>query len=130
MSMYEMFKDGLDAVKASDNVPLLKNYMDIHQGYLQIENDLKQAKQKIKELEDKLEVKDRIIFRDNMYYIKTESGHEDGPYCTRCYDETNKLIRMHKEKYKYICPVDKVSVSTEEQNKIKEQDNKYILGIR
>ena len=89
MGMYEAIKDGFDVVRASDNVPLLKNFMDIQQGYMQMQKELEQANQKIEELSKQLELKGKLIFQDNMYYVKNDNGLE-GPFCSRCYDENKK----------------------------------------
>ena len=40
-----------------------------------------------------------LIYKDNMYY---KPGDEN-PYCSRCWDDEHKLIRMQNSGY-YVCP--------------------------
>ncbi|PRR82751.1 hypothetical protein [Clostridium vincentii] len=39
-----------------------------------------------------------------MYYVCKESG-EDGSFCSRCYDESLKLVRMHDLGNGFQCPI-------------------------
>ncbi len=61
----------------------------------QIQNDL-DNKQKIKALEEQIKElnnsENKVILKDEFYY--KENG--DGPYCTNCYDNNKKLIRVKK----------------------------------
>lgn len=115
MGMYDAIKDGLSVVQASDNIELLKSFMEIQNGYWEMQEELKKAKDEIKSLKEQLELKDHIVFRDNMYYILDKSG-DDGPFCSSCFDEKKKLVRMHNKGNGYMCPVEgKVLVKTEEQ---------------
>lgn len=120
MGMYEEIKD---SINLNDNVELLKNFMDIQKGYLQMKGELEEANKKIKQLEEKLTLKEKLIYKDNMYYIN-DGDKLDGPYCSRCYDDKNKLVRMHINRYNYQCPVDGVKVSTEEQRKMEEENER------
>lgn len=115
MGMYDAIKDGINVVKASDNIELVKSFMEIQSGYWEMQEELKRTKEEVKNLKEQLELKDKIVFRDNMYYINNETG-DDGPFCSKCYDEKKKLVRMHLRENWYVCPIDiKILIQTEEQ---------------
>lgn len=50
---------------------------------------------RIKDLEDSQELRNKMIWRDSVYYQKTDDGDE-GPYCPQCYDNNKKVIRLQK----------------------------------
>ena len=40
--------------------------------------------------------KEDLIFKNDVYYLKTENDTQDGPFCSCCADYYKKLIRLHK----------------------------------
>jgi len=59
-------------------------------------NDLKgenlDLKEKIGELEKTSKLKSELVVKDEYYY-----QGEDGPFCTKCFDDEGKLIRVVTE---------------------------------
>lgn len=49
-------------------------------------------------LRDKLEIKENLIFEKNAYWINKNQTKE-GPYCTLCWDDEKKLIRITEGSY-------------------------------
>ena len=50
-------------------------------------------KEKIKELESKLNLQEEVEFRDNHYFLKNpKSDQAPGPFCSNCYSDGKKLI--------------------------------------
>ena len=48
---------------------------------------------KIRNLEDELNRKDEVEFKDGYYYLKDRSkGKAPGPFCAKCYGDEGKLI--------------------------------------
>ena len=75
-------------------------------------------KQKIKELKDIENIKEKLIYTNNCYFVQKDNGRMDGPFCSTCWDKDNKLIRMasvpglyHKS---YSCNVCNFFTSTNE----------------
>lgn len=64
------------------------------------------------ELKEKLKIRGKLIPKNNAYWLAEENGREDGPFCTRCYDKDEKLLRMLPREYGssscpsycYTCP--------------------------
>lgn len=59
----------------------------------EIQELLLEKDKRIKELEDFQEIRNKMIWRDSVYYQKSDEG-EDGPYCPQCYDSNKKVIRL------------------------------------
>lgn len=47
----------------------------------------------IKRLKSELETRGNMVWESPYYFVETEKG-KDGPYCQKCYDSSNKLIRL------------------------------------
>ena len=48
-------------------------------------------------LSERLHIKQKLVFRNNRYWLPKEDGSDDGPFrpfCTACQDSDGKLIRM------------------------------------
>ncbi|MCI5166241.1 MAG: hypothetical protein D3903_09140 [Candidatus Electrothrix sp. GM3_4] len=48
----------------------------------------------IKKLEKKISLKANVKWEDPYYFVISETDDKDGPYCQKCYDSNNKLIRL------------------------------------
>ena len=49
----------------------------------------------IQKLNAQLKTKENVIWENPYYFRQLSSGQKDGPFCQRCYDSENKLIRLH-----------------------------------
>jgi hypothetical protein len=49
----------------------------------------------IKELEQQLDLKGKMKY-ERPFYWKQDDDQKDGPFCQKCYDSNNKLIRLQK----------------------------------
>lgn len=122
MGIYDAIKDGISVVKASDNIELLKSFMEIQNGYWEMQEELTKIKEENRVLKEELELKEKVIFKGNMYYINNDNN-EEGPFCTRCYDENRSLVRMHDMGHGYQCPVhNNIFIDRDEQG----NDNKVL----
>ena len=46
-------------------------------------------------MKERLKIKEKLIPENNAYWLKGENDSKDGPFCTRCWDKDNKLIRLY-----------------------------------
>lgn len=58
-----------------------------------IQQNLVEKDGKIRELEEKLSVKQKLKW-EKPYYWLVEHESKDGPYCQHCYDKNKELIRL------------------------------------
>lgn len=85
----------LDLIKDPD---LKLKINDLYKENLQLKEENFNIKRKLGDLQKLEDIKRKIIHEDNHYFIE-EKDNKDGPYCTKCLDADNKLIRLHKEDY-------------------------------
>ncbi len=57
------------------------------------------------DLVEKLKIKDSLEFENNAYWI-TKEDKKEGPFCTCCWDDDKKTIRMQPNNHPayYSCP--------------------------
>jgi hypothetical protein len=86
----------------SGKIDLYQKLSTFSENLSQLQQENVELKNKIINLEDKLKIKEDLLFRDNAYWKKSDN---DGPFCTRCWDKNNELIRMqNRNNVLYACP--------------------------
>jgi hypothetical protein len=59
----------------------------------EIQELISEKDKKIKELEEALEIKEKLKWESPVYYI-IDDDSKDGPFCQQCSDKDHKLIRL------------------------------------
>jgi hypothetical protein len=80
--------------------------LELYQRFLPLMDEIIKIKEQNIELQEEntklkkqLEIKESLIFKNNSYYIGDEKGDiKDGPFCSCCWDDNAKLIRLHEDK--------------------------------
>jgi RNA-splicing ligase RtcB len=58
-----------------------------------VQQTLAESEDRIRELQKKLDVRAQVKWDDPVYWIEMATGR-DGPFCQRCYDADEKLVRL------------------------------------
>ena len=99
------YTDIIDLIKKGATVQAQEKIMELREAVLALKEENARQSERIRDLEDKLKIKEQIIFEGGVYWLVGEKG-KDGPFCQPCYDTKNKLVRLHKDKdgwWCYIC---------------------------
>jgi hypothetical protein len=92
-------------VKDLGNAELLSEIIDLKHEIVDIEEKNLSLRKENNDLKKAFEIKADLEFSDNAYWMKKEGGY-DGPFCTGCWDDKHKLIRVTSEpKEVPSCPV-------------------------
>ena len=86
--------------------------VDLHSQLLEFSEKLRQQEELIHKLEkenrslrETADLKDRLLHRDEMYFVRQDDDSDDGPFCTRCYDIDGKLSRLQVAHWTQpLCP--------------------------
>lgn len=114
MSLYNFAKDAARVAKEAGNIDLYSQILEIQEKALELQIENQELKETIKNMNENNVIKEKLIVKPNRYFIQTEDMDEDGPFCTACWDNNEKLIRLHSvtQSYDstfYECPVCKKS---------------------
>lgn len=105
MGFYEMFKDVIKVAKDAGNLDLYEKLLNLTEKAMELQDENIRLKKEIEQLKENDEIRKKLIFENNMYYL-IDSDKKEGPYCSTCWDYEEKLIRIHKNAYDMlICPV-------------------------
>lgn len=107
MGFYDNIKDAINIVQKAGNLELYKMLLDLQKDANDLLEENRLLKEKIRSIENIKDMNQNLIFTNNCYYRKSENEKIDGPFCSTCWDNHNKLIRMTEVpdlSYKsYIC---------------------------
>lgn len=89
---------------------------DLYGENLKLKEENYTLKKKFDNLKEISDIKRKLVHEDNHYFIN-DDDKTDGPFCTKCWDSDNKLIRIHKGGrhdgvQHYSCPNCKTPTST------------------
>ena len=91
--MFPKYKDIVDLLRKGATVEAQEKIMELREGALELQEENVELKEKIKSLEASIEFKQKIEWQKPHYFIVTDNTQE-GPFCQRCYDVNEKLIRL------------------------------------
>lgn len=58
-----------------------------------VQQTLAEAEAKVRELDAKLKIRENLQWKEPAYWLETAVG-SDGPFCQKCYDTDQKLVRL------------------------------------
>jgi hypothetical protein len=121
MGLIENVKEVVGVLQKADNIDLYRKVLDLQKDALDLIEENRYLKNQVKQLEESLTIISNIEFKDNMYFTNINTEDEKGPFCTKCWDDEKKLVRLHFNGLDfYLCPVCQNSVTI---NNVNRNDN-------
>lgn len=100
MGVIETVKDVAVLVQKLDNMDLVKRLVELQEQVYEVVAENRDLKDRNRILEEKLTTREELAFRKNSYW-----KGDDGPFCSRCWDGENQLVRLHtRQGYDPRCP--------------------------
>lgn len=93
MSIFDDLKLAADALKEAHKIPQYEKILAIQEKLLEMQNKIFKLEEENKKLTEKLKKRGQVFFENNMYWTRIEDK-KDGPFCTRCFDKDDILIRL------------------------------------
>ncbi len=76
---------------------LLSSLAELKMNLASVQEEAIEREKKISELKSMLELKGNMIWERPFYWRQVEGSNEkEGPFCSSCYDNRGKLIRLQK----------------------------------
>jgi ribosomal protein L37AE/L43A len=72
---------------------LISTLADAKMQIVETRDLLQKKEQECKKLQEKLNLKDNLKY-EQPFYWKINGDEKDGPFCQKCYDSNNRLIRL------------------------------------
>ena len=103
MSFFETLDRITDLTKKGLTVEWQEMAMELRQQGVQLQEEnvnlkleVLDLKETLRNLEEALKVKKNLRWEPPVYCLIGEDGSKDGPYCQRCWDVENRLVRLHE----------------------------------
>lgn len=94
----KLIKDSEVSLEAADTrlklAELINNLADAKVEIANFKEILSEKDAEIQRLKKQIEKDGNMVYEAPYYFLVKENGEKDGPYCQRCYDSDEKLIRL------------------------------------
>ena len=106
--MIPKYKDIVDLIKKGATVEAQEKIMELREAALELQEENVELKSRIKGLEEELQIKETLEYSGSTYWLWKEDDAgdftiKDGPFCQRCYDAEQKLIRLQDWNEAWCC---------------------------
>lgn len=94
MSILDDIKSVTKTIQQIDNIELYQKILGLQADIMGLIEENNLLKNENNSLKEKLRVKGSLKFEQNRYWIENSDGTKDGPFCSKCWDVDNKLVRL------------------------------------
>lgn len=103
MSIFQTLKSIAEVLLEANKIEQYKQILEAQSQLLEMQESIYNLKSENTELKEKLIIKEKLIHDRNSYWIEQDEGKKDGPFCTGCWDNKNKLIRLETNDASVYC---------------------------
>jgi hypothetical protein len=93
MAIFDELKSVAGVLQEAGKIEQYRQILDAQKELLEMQKRISDLESDNKSLKEKLEIKDSLIFDRNAYWIEKNSK-KDGPFCSCCWDDNRKTVRM------------------------------------
>jgi len=93
MALLPKCNDIMELVRKGELTEAQQKIVQLREGAIDIQEENIALREKVKELEAALDVKQNLEWEKPYYWLRRGQRRE-GPFCQQCYDSTVKLIRL------------------------------------
>jgi len=83
-----------EALQIAGKIEFYPQILEMQEKLLDQHKKISDLETENKGLKEKLEIQGSLVFENNAYWMDTNSK-KDGPYCSCCWDDHKKPIRLH-----------------------------------
>jgi len=99
MSLIDTAKDVYELAKKGATLELHEELLKMREEALALQEENLSLKQRISEFECQNSLKEHLEFDGALYWRTLDDGDSEGPFCQRCYDTDQKLVRLQDASY-------------------------------
>ncbi|MEW6688059.1 MAG: hypothetical protein AB1452_03100 [Pseudomonadota bacterium] len=96
------YKDIIELIKKGATVEAQEKIMELRETALGLQEENLGLREKVRQLEDGLKIKQQLKFERTAYWL-IDGQTKDGPFCQRCYDVDQKLVRLQDYDGSWFC---------------------------
>jgi hypothetical protein len=93
MGIVENIKDAADLAKKIGDIELYRKIVHLEGEVMELTRDKRQADHKIEELQGKLDLQGKMIFKQPFYFQEGDNV----PFCPRCFEKDKTAVHLFLE---------------------------------
>jgi hypothetical protein len=94
MDVFDKLKTVGKMLQEAGKIEQYTQILEAQEKLLEQQKRISDLETENKELNEKLELKGKVNFERNAYWIVESGQEDDGPFCSCCWDDEKKVIRM------------------------------------
>ncbi len=94
MSIIDDVKSVAKTIQQIDNIELYQKILNLQAEILALVEENNDLKKEVNSLKEKLRVRESLLFEQDAYWIKKSDNKRDGPFCSKCWDTQQQLVRL------------------------------------
>jgi hypothetical protein len=75
------------------NMELYEKLVSLQSDILALQEENHELKDKVRQLKETSDLRDRVVWEQPFYWLNNDAA-KDGPFCQKCWDSDQKLIRL------------------------------------
>lgn len=106
MPSFDDIKKIAKVLQEAGKIDLYEKLLELKERAMEMQEKIEKLSTENKKLIKNQSIKEKLELADNHYWLKNEDKL-DGPYCTKCWDKEQLLIRVpvyDNNEYEFICP--------------------------
>jgi hypothetical protein len=80
MGIIDNAKEAVKLVQQIDNIELYRKILDLHSEAIELTEQLKKKNEMIAQLQNALELKGKLVYKNSAYYLEDEIGKDRWPF--------------------------------------------------
>jgi len=114
--LLELVGSAVDLAKKAGNKELNEKILELHGELLKLLQANLTLTQRVAELEAAQKTRETLEFDGHVYWVGKRGDRKNGPYCTKCWDADQKLLRVMEFNRGWRCPQCSTYFETQKAN--------------
>lgn len=93
MAIFDELKSIAGVLQEAGKIEQYRQILDAQKELLEMQKQILDLENENKEIKEKLKTQGSLVFENNAYWT-VKDDKKDGPYCSCCWDDDRKTIRM------------------------------------
>ena len=97
MGIFNEFSSLAKILQEAGKIDLYQKVIELQGMTQEVMEQNRILNEEIDTLKKKIEIRDSLDYKDDSYYITDNEGNLiKGPFCSKCWDSEDRLVRLHK----------------------------------
>lgn len=114
MAIFDVLKTAAKIAQEAGKIDLYGQILEVYEKLLEQQTKILTLEEENKDLRKRLNTKENLTYQNNAYWV-IQDEKKDGPFCSRCWDVQQNLVRIKQSINSssfHTCPECKTQVQT------------------